>query len=72
MNSPPPPRHDDRARHKRQGQDGDQGSDQHGIERNTRGEEQPTDKERARQTSYGEESGGRERPPSPGEPAGGE
>jgi hypothetical protein len=62
MASPPPPRDDHGSRR----------SD-HGIKRDSRGEDQPTDKRRAQQTSIGDQSGaGREQPPSPGEPAGGE
>jgi hypothetical protein len=62
MNSPPRPRDVDHARR----------SD-HGIQRNSRGEDQPTDKKRAQQTSDGDQSGAaREQPPSPGQPAGGE
>ena len=62
MNSPPRPRDDQNARRK-----------DHGIGRNSRGEDQPTDKRRAQQTSDGEESGAaREQPPNPGQPAGGE
>ena len=62
MNSPPRPRDDHSARHKG-----------HGIERTTRGEDQPADKGRAQQTQEGDQSGAaRERPPSPGQPAGGE
>jgi len=45
------------------------GRDQ-GIERNQRGEEQPTDKERAQRTSNVDEAANQ--PPSPGQPAGGE
>jgi len=45
------------------------GHDQ-GIERNQRGEEQPTDKERAQRTSNVDEAANQ--PPSPGQPAGGE
>ncbi len=62
MNSPPRPRRDHSPR--RSG---------HGIERNSRGEDQPSDKKRAQQTSHGDQSGAtREQPPSPGEPAGGD
>jgi hypothetical protein len=41
-----------------------------GIERNPRGEEQPTDKGRAQQISNVDEAA--RQPPSPGQPAGGE
>jgi hypothetical protein len=41
-----------------------------GIERNPRGEDQPTDKGRAQQTSILDETA--RQPPGPGQPAGGE
>jgi hypothetical protein len=60
MNSPPRPRDGDRTRR-----------DDHGIQRNSRGEDQPTDNGRAQQTSHGEESGAaRKQPLSPGESGG--
>ncbi len=48
--------------------------DQHGVTRDNRGEVQPTDKRRARQTSQDDEPSEKqgEQPPSPGQPAGGE
>jgi hypothetical protein len=62
MNSPPRPRDGDRAPR----------SD-HGIQRNSRGEDQPTDTKRAKQTSNGDQSGAaRDQPPNPGQPVGGE
>jgi hypothetical protein len=46
---------------------------EHGVELDTRGQDQPTDKKRAQQTSKGAESGAaQEPPPSPGQPAEGE
>jgi hypothetical protein len=46
---------------------------EHGVGVDTRGQDQPTDKKRAQQTTEGEESGAtREHPPHPGQPAGGE
>ena len=61
MNSPPRPRDEHGGPHK-----------DHGIQRDSRGEDQPTDKRRAQQTTQGDQSGARERPPSPRQPAGGE
>jgi hypothetical protein len=57
----PPARPPDDEKHQR--------SD-HGIRRDSRGEDQPTDKERARQTSQRNEQDGAAQPPSPGQPAG--
>jgi hypothetical protein len=53
---------------------------QHGIVRDSRGQDQPADKSRAQQASFGERSAGQEaqrdaattEPISPGQPAGGE
>jgi hypothetical protein len=55
-------------------------SDQHGIQTDSRGQDQPVDKSRAQQTSVGEECPGEKAqrdaatpwPPSPSQSAGGE
>ena len=46
----------------------------HGMQPDERGQDQPTDKKRAQQTSGDkiQRDAARERPPSPGQPAGGE
>jgi hypothetical protein len=50
------------------------GRSDHGVQRDSRGEDQPTDKRRAQQSSHGDEQGdvARKPPPNQGQPAGGE
>jgi hypothetical protein len=46
--------------------------DQHGITKDKKGQEQPTDKEAAQKVGVKEQKDAAQQPESPGEPAGGE